>query len=615
MREGIIFMCGIAGMINNSKTREQQLGIVNSLLPVQHHRGPDNSGYYCAPGAVLIHNRLAVIDVEKGAQPMQCRHNGENYALVYNGELYNSKEVKTLLAQCGWKFSTSSDTELVLKSYIQWGADCLQRFNGIFAFAVWEENAHRLFAARDRMGVKPFFYAFSDDGGFCFASEIKAVLAADGIKAEVDRASLSEIMLIGPARTPGCGIFKGVSELKMGQCGMYENGKFSVWDYWDVKPQEHTDSFEETVEKVRFLVTDSITRQTVSDVPICCFLSGGLDSSAICSIAAQNIPNLKTFSVEYRDNEKYFHSTKFQPDSDDEYIAEMVRYLGSEHHHVVIDTPQLGEALYAAVEARDLPGMADIDSSLLLFCREMKKYSTVALSGECADEIFGGYPWYRDKDIRMTDGFPWSQSTSFRASLMRDEIIQDLDTEKFVHDKYLFTTSKVKDSGGDPLEKRMKEMMRLNLEWFMQTLLDRKDRMSMSCGLEVRVPFCDHRIVEYLYNVPWEFKDYNGREKGLLRYALEGALPQKVLWRKKSPYPKTHNPSYEKWCRDRLSEIINDSGCRLTEVVKKEKVADILNGGAQGVQWYGQLMNAPQIMAYLIQIDHWLRKYRITITD
>ena len=322
---------------------------------------------------------------------------------------------------------------------------------------------------------------------------------------------------------------------------------------------------------------------------------------------------LHTFSVEYRDNAKYFKAGKFQPNADDEYIEEMVRYLGSEHHRVVVDTPELVEALYTSTEARDLPGMADVDSSLLLFCKAVKEAGfKVALSGECADEIFGGYPWYRDPEIRATDGFPWSQSTAYRVSLMRPEYLEGVSAEGYVYDKYLSTIGRVTEQGLTPLEKRMREMMRLNMEWFMQTLLDRKDRMSMYSGLEVRVPFCDYRIVEYLYRVPWEFKDYRGREKGLLRKAAEGLLPEKVITRKKSPYPKTHNPAYETAVRERLREELSQTDCPVLDILDRREVERLMYDGRK-VQWYGQLMNDPQIMAYIIQINYWLKLNKVRL--
>ena len=295
------------------------------------------------------------------------------------------------------------------------------------------------------------------------------------------------------------------------------------------------------------LLLDSIRRQLVSDVPVCTFLSGGLDSSLISSVAASELKRqgkvLDTFSVDYRDNEKYFRKSRFQPNSDPEYIRKMAEYLGTEHHWVIIDTPELVDALDEAVDARGLPGMADVDSSLLLFCREIKKFGTVALSGECADEIFGGYPWYRDKDIRMTDGFPWAQSTAYRKRFLCDDYAGRIDAEEYVYSAYRKTADYAEKLATDSdVDYRMREMTQLNFDWFMQTLLDRKDRMSMYSGLEVRVPFCDYRIAEYLYNVKWEYKDWQGREKGLLREAMEGMASRRGFVAQEEPVSENAQP-------------------------------------------------------------------------
>lgn len=618
-------MCAIAGIIGyNGKlaaaapTAETAERIIKTLK----RRGPDSDGVFRSENALLIHTRLAVIDPENGAQPMTVRYGENEFTIVYNGELYNTAEVRSELEKSGHVFATSSDTEAVLRGFAEWGEDCLSRLNGIFAFAVWESKTQKLFLARDRIGVKPLFYTIKD-GVLYFASEIKGLLCCDGVDAVLTADGVREIMLMGPARTCGCGVLKDIFDLKPAECAWFsaETGgqlkKRTYWDYADGAEQPFDEDFDTVKEHISYLVRDAITRQTVADVPLCTFLSGGLDSSLISSVTNRRFNEkgrkLHTFSVEYRDNQKYFKAGKFQPNSDDAYIQMMAEYLGSEHHRVVIDTPELVEALYTSTEARDLPGMADVDSSLLLFCKAVREFSTVALSGECADEIFGGYPWYRDKDIRMTDGFPWSQSTAYRTRFIRSEYLGDgFDPAQYVYGKYLDTIGKVTEKGLDPLEKRMREMMRLNMEWFMQTLLDRKDRMSMHWGLEVRVPFCDYRIVEYLYRVPWEYKDYLGREKGLLREAMSGWLPEGVLWRKKSPYPKTHNPSYENAVRERLREEINQIDCPVLDILERSEIEKLMSHG-EGVQWYGQLMNDPQTMAYIIQINHWLKFHKISL--
>ncbi len=615
-------MCAIAGIIGLSDSYKKIVkdgeNVSARLIRTLKRRGPDDDGAYKSDNALLIHTRLAVIDPENGRQPMLYKCGERELVLVYNGELYNTAEIRHELELLGYVFRTDSDTEVVLLSFAEWGEECLSRLNGIFAFAVWDEQSKRLFAARDRIGVKPFFYTCQNECLY-FASEIKGLLCCDGVDARLTVDGVREIMLLGPARTSGCGVLEKIEELLPAECLWYdENGlkKHSYWDFSRNADESLNESFDEAKEHVRELVTDAITRQTVSDVPLCTFLSGGLDSSIISAVTNERFKQegkrLHTFSVEYRDNKKYFKAGRFQPNSDDEYIEMMVKHLGSVHHRVVIDTPELVDALFTAVEARDLPGMADVDSSMLLFCKAVREFSTVALSGECADEIFGGYPWYRDKEIRMTDGFPWSQSTAYRASLMRDDFGSANDCEEFVYSRYLDTTNRVRERVGDPDEQRMREMTRLNLEWFMQTLLDRKDRMSMYWGLEVRVPFCDYRIVEYLYRVPWEYKDYLGREKGLLREAASGLLPEGVLWRKKSPYPKTHNPSYEKAVKERLKEELSQTNCPVLQIIKRKEIDKLLSENPS-VQWYGQLMSYPQIMAYILQVNYWMGRYGVEI--
>ena len=605
-------MCGIAGEIcpAGGVTGER----AHAAQDAMKRRGPDQNGIYMSNKAVLIHTRLCVVDIENGRQPMSCMYDGNRYVIVYNGELYNTAEVRSRLLEHGCEFTGHSDTEVVLKAFAVFGSDCVNQFNGIFAFAIWDEKKRRLFFARDRIGVKPFFYTI-DNGRFVFSSEIKGILAQTDRQPEIDAQGVMEIMLIGPGRTPGYGVFKGVEELKPAHCGFYDEDGLRIYRYWHLQDREHTETFEQTAEHVRYLVTDAITRQLISDVPIGTFLSGGLDSSLISSVASRVLKErgerLQTFTINYKDNEKYFQATKFQPNSDSDFVGQMVDYLGCDSHMIEIDTPALTKALFNAVDARDLPGMADVDSSLLLFCDEIKQHVTVALSGECADEIFGGYPWYRDPTVRAVNGFPWAQSTSYRAEFIRPEFTSQINPNDYVQDKYLATvreTSKLPDLS--PLESRMKEMVNLNHHWFMQTLLDRKDRMSMYNGLEVRVPFCDYRIAEYLYSVPWEFKDYRSYEKGLLREAMKDYLPDEILWRKKSPYPKTHNPAYLATVSRLLDEL---SSAPIWQIVRRDKAAGLINAQNNPQPWYGQLMTTPQTIAYLLQVNYWLKKYNIRI--
>ena len=610
-------MCGIAGMIDWKGINEGQRPIFVNMQQKLHRRGPDQNGLYIGGVAALIHARLSVVDIANGVQPMRLCLGDEEYILVYNGELYNTQELRDILHGAGHIFKGHSDTEVLLHSYVHWGEACVEHLNGIFAFAVWEKNAQRLFLARDRIGVKPLFYALRGSS-LIFASEIKALLAHPDITPTINTQSIAEIMLLGPGRTPGYGVFCGIEEIEPATCGYYTAGGLNLRKYWSVQDRIHNDTFEQTVEHVRYLVTDAIKRQLVADVPVGTFLSGGLDSSIISAVADREFSasgrQLHTFSVEYRDNSKFFETSKFQPSSDEAYIALMNKALNARHHKIVLDTDDLVNALYTAVDARDLPGMADIDASLLLFCEQVKSHVTVALSGECADEIFGGYPWYRDKKILSAYGFPWAQSTDYRASFLLPEIAGEIDAHKYVDDRYQSTLKScpiLKDTSED--EKRMKEMVNLNLTWFMQTLLDRKDRMSMYNGLEVRVPFCDYRIAEYLYSVPWEMKDYKNTEKGLLRMAMQDLLSDEVLWRKKSPYPKTHNPAYLKAVSIRLQdEVLSDSASPLLQIVSRRSLEALLKAD-NSVPWYGQLMTTPQTIAYFLQINYWLKSRNIQI--
>lgn len=607
-------MCAIAGIIDFHNPIDKDNPMYRNMLNTMTNRGPDEEGEYFSENVLFMHKRLSVIDPHLSHQPMTVSYMDETYTIVYNGELYNTDEIKADLSSLGYHFRTNGDTEAVLLSFIHYKENCVNLLNGIFAFAIWQEKSKKLFFARDAMGVKPFFYSFTD-GAFIFASTVPALLCHEKIKPTIDYLSVSEIMLLGPGRTPGNAIFTSICELPRGYMGFFDGFNLKTEEYFSLEDSHHTDSFSETVGMVNFLVTDAISRQMVSDVNIGTFLSGGLDSSVISAVAAIKMrekgKSLDTFSVTYKDHSKYFKSSHFQPDSDEEYIEMMVKALNCNHHEIVLDTNDLISSLYPVIDEKGLPSMADVDSSLLAFCKEIKKTVTVALSGECADEIFAGYPWYRDKDIRDKEGFPWAQNTAYRFEFIAPELSEKI-SPSYVYEKYISALRKVSCKSTDPTEKRMREMFVLNTDHFMQTLLMRKDSCSMHSSLEVRVPFCDRRITEYLYSVPWDFKNYQNREKGLLRYAFSDLLPEKVVWRKKSPYPKTHNPEYLNALRDIFSSILSDRDNPLWDIVNINK-AQTLMVEERSLPWYGQLMTTPQTIAYFIQLEYWLRKFSVKL--
>ncbi len=608
-------MCGIGGFVDYERDARRGGPILHGMKRTLTPRGPDAEGTYFDEDAALVHRRLIVIDPEGGKQPMHSPD--RNTIIIYNGELYNTPELRTELMSRGHEFVGHSDTEVLLHAYLEWKTDAFARLNGIFAFAIWEKRERRLTLCRDRLGVKPLFFA-PIRNGLTFGSTIDTVLCHPEIEPVIDEDGLRTLLLLGPARPPESGVFRQIKSLLPGHFAVLTPENFTDHVYWQLEAHEHEDDLPTTIERTHTLICDAARRQLVSDVPLACFLSGGLDSSILSMLAAKDYAargeTLHTWSVDYRDNDKYFTKSIFQPNSDDSYIDQMVDFLGTHHHRVVLEPEALCAALLPATDARALPGMADVDSSLLLFCAAVKRGgTTVCLSGECADELFGGYPWYHREEILFEDTFPWSRSVGLRLGLLTPDAVRN--GEEFVRQHYRDTCDRApKLSSDDKKAARMREMFVLNLDWFMATLLDRKDRMSMYSGLEVRVPFCDHRIVEYAYNMPWDFKSLEGREKGIVRRAFADELPKEIVYRKKSPYPKTFHPVYTRLCADYVRRIFEDNTSVAASLFDRNAVQKLMQRPESLAEpWFGQLMRTPQIFAYIIQLDRWFRHYHVKI--
>ena len=608
-------MCGIGGFVDYERDARRGGPILHGMKRTLTPRGPDAEGTYFDEDTALIHRRLIVIDPEGGKQPM-CSPD-RNTILIYNGELYNTPELRRELMSRGHEFVGHSDTEVLLHAYLEWKTDAFARLNGIFAFAIWEKRERRLTLCRDRLGVKPLFFA-PIRNGLTFGSTIDTVLCHPEIEPALDEDGLRTLLLLGPARPPESGVFRQIKSLLPGHFAVLTPENFTDHVYWQLEAHEHEDDLQTTIERTHELICDAAQRQLVSDVPLACFLSGGLDSSILSMLAAKDYAargeTLHTWSVDYRDNDKYFTKSIFQPNSDDSYIDQMVDFLGTHHHRVVLEPEALCAALLPATDARALPGMADVDSSLLLFCAAVKRGgTTVCLSGECADELFGGYPWYHREEILFEDTFPWSRSVGLRLGLLTPDAVRN--GEEFVRQHYRDTCDRAPKLSSDGKKAaRMREMFVLNLDWFMATLLDRKDRMSMYSGLEVRVPFCDHRIVEYAYNMPWDFKSLEGREKGIVRRAFANELPKEIVYRKKSPYPKTFHPVYTRLCADYVRRIFEDNTSVAATLFDRNAVQKLMQRPESLAEpWFGQLMRTPQIFAYIIQLDRWFRHYHVKI--
>lgn len=610
-------MCGFVGIANFKKGVTDTKNILLNMNSALSKRGPDEEGIFLDKNVAFAHKRLIVIDPNGGTQPMIEKHSYGEYVIVYNGQIYNTKELKQTLKENGYIFKSHCDTEVLLKAYIHYGNDLVNHLNGIFAFAIWNSTKKELFLARDHFGVKPLFYTIKNNT-LIFASELKALFEYPEIEKTLDNQSICELFGIGPAHTPGTTIFKDIYEIKPAHYAIFNNYGLHINRYWKLKSEEHKDDFNTTCDKVKYLLEDSITRQLVSDVPLCTFLSGGLDSSIITKFAAdycekQGLPPLDTYSIDYVDNDKNFVKSDFQPNSDNYYINLMNKNLHTNHHQIVIDTPELASYLEDAMIARDMPGMADIDSSLLLFCKNVKNEMTVSLTGECADEIFGGYPWFFRDDSLNSGTFPWSIAIDERQKLLNSSIGSKINLKSYIDYRYNESLSEVEILNCDTVETAEKrKISHLTLNWFMQTLLDRSDRMAMYNGFELRVPFCDFRLAEYVWNIPWEMKALNGREKGLLRHICRDFLPDEIIDRKKSPYPKTHNPSYLAKVKVMLSDIMKDKNAPINSLLNRDYILEILNsdGSAFSRPWFGQLMTGPQLMAYLCQVNMWLEKYQ-----
>ena len=597
-------MCGFVGWYNDKENIKKHKKMIKKMNKSLKHRGPDDHQYDISDHLLLGHNRLSIIDLKNGVQPMKYK----NYTIVYNGEIYNTNEIKKILIEKGYTFTTTSDTEVLLKGYICFKEKILNMIEGIYAFAIY--NQEELFLARDRLGVKPLFYSHMGND-FLFASEIKAILKSKIVKPIITKDSLSQLLSLGPSRVPGSGIFKDIYELRPAHYLTYKDGQINIQRYWNVASKEFNDTFEESVVKTRELLTDSIKRQMVSDVPIACFLSGGLDSSIITAVVSKNYDDvLKTFSIDYEDNNKYFKGNAFQISEDKSFIDIMRKTFSTNHYFEIIIQRKLAKLLKKSVVARDYPGMADIDSSLYWFSKQIKKEVKVALSGECADEIFGGYPWFYNEKIRKRDNFPWIDSLDERNNLLKKELKDKLKLKDYVSKTYEDIIKEIPEDSDE-----FKKLFYINMIMFMPTLLERKDRMTMMASLEARVPFADTKLIEYLWNVPWEYKFYHNKEKGLLREAFKDILPNEIFDRKKNPYPKTHHPKYTKIVSKMLRKRLKRKNNVIYKIFDKDKIRELIetNGSSFKTPWFGQLMTGPQLLAYLYQFDVWADKYKIIL--
>ncbi len=600
-------MCAILGWINSKKNLKNVQNNFKEMLDLMSYRGKDNTGYYFEDNILLGHKRLAIIDLENGNQPMKYKE----YTIVYNGEIYNADTLKQELENQGYKFKTNCDTEVILIGYACYKEKILEKLEGIFAFAIYNSKNKSVFLARDRFGVKPLYYTYYKHN-FIFSSSIKSILKSGVIKPILGKKELARIISLGPSKCMGDGIFKGIKELRPAHYMIFKNKKIKIKRYWNIKSKEFTDSFDEAVKKVRNLLENSIKRQMKSDVDIATLLSGGLDSSIISAIVAINKKNiLSTYSIDYEGNDKFFKSNTFQVSQDEKYIEIMSKAFNTKHTYMTISQNEVADYLIKTLKLRDYPGMIDIDSSLLWFSEKISEKYKVILSGECADEIFGGYPWFYKKELNNRKEFPWINNIDYRQKLINKNLRRKINIHKIIKKEYMNT---IRELSLKDRKDKYKKLFYINMTHFMTTLLDRKDRMTMGATIEARVPFADTKLIEYLWNMPFEYKYKDGIEKYILREAFKDILPQEILNRKKNPYPKTHNPLFLELVSNLLKDRLKNDKSILYKLFDIDEINNLLNSNSDyDIPWFGQLMTKPQLIAYLYQFDVWIEEYNIEI--
>jgi len=613
-------MCGIAGWIDFARDLQTESSTVRTMVATLANRGPDAEGVWASRHAVLGYRRLAVIDLPGGAQPMVAEEDGRPLAvIVYNGEVYNFRSVRELLSARGHRFATASDTEVVLRSYLEWGEGCVERLEGMFAFAVWDARSHELFLARDRLGIKPLCYA-PRPTGVLFGSEPKALFAHPLVTAAVDREGMAE--LLGYISTPGNAVYRDLVEVPPGHTVRVRDGQITARRYWSLPAWRHDDDRDTTVATVRRLLDESVAAHLVSDVPLCTLLSGGVDSSAIVALAARTPggESPRTFAVDFEGHAERFRDDVWHRTPDGPYAALAAKHVGADHEAVVLRNADMVDPLVAAAAlyAQDLPRpIPDMDRSLFLLSRAVRERSTVALTGEAADELFGGYRSFHDPSLVTADTFPWVAMglkvapSGMGTGLLDPGLLARLDVPGYCRDRYAEAVADVPVADGESdADRLMRRMSYVHLTRWMPLLLDRDDRLSMATGLELRVPFCDHRLMEYVFNVPASMKTVDGVEKALLRDAVADLLPEAVLHRAKSPFPITQDPAYGQIMREQLVGVMGDPTSPVRPLVDQKRVAALLATGEPiPVQGWGDRRNVEMVL----QLDAWLRRYRVRL--
>lgn len=616
-------MAGIAGWVDFHRDLTPLGGVVRTMAAALAHRGPDAEGVWVSPRAVLGHRRLQVIDAEGGAQPMVASDGGRVQAVVaYNGELYNAAGLRAELAGLGHRFRTGSDTEVVLRAYLQWREECPSRLDGMFAFAIWDHQRDELVLARDRMGLKPLYYQ-EVDAGLLIGSEPKAIFAHPLVDPTVDEDGLREAL--GFAGTPGITAYRGMRRLLPGELVRFSRRGLNRRRYWTLTAEPHHQDLESTVGTVRDLLEGAVERRLVSDVPIGVLLSGGVDSSAVAAMAARHLrargDRLATFTVGFTVDKTHDDIDPQRGTVDEPYAREVAARLGADHQHFLLSTSDLSDpAVRRGMVAaqQDLPyPVAEGLTTMYLTCRAVRDRATVALTGEWADDAFGSYLGVDMPAVVNGATLPWvgfaqrvTHPTGLGTGFFDGDLLKRLDLPGYCADRYQESVAAAPELPGESAEdRRMRRYVYVNLSAWYELGTAMNDGVSMAAGMEWRSPYCDHRLMQYLFNVPWAMKSTGGQRKSLLRSAVADLLPASVLARRPSPFPVTHDPGYADYLCAELAALLDDSTAPVLPLVDVAAVrAAAHTPGSLASGW-----RARTDAEMVLQTNSWLSRHRIQL--
>jgi asparagine synthase (glutamine-hydrolysing) len=545
-------MCGIAGIFDQ-RGRPISDAEIKGMIDAIRHRGPDDEGCYVGESVALGSRRLAIIDVSRaGHQPM-ANEDG-SLLIVYNGELYNFQELVPLLEARGHRFHSRTDTEVVLHAFEEWGPRCLDRFNGMFAFAIWDTRRRRMFLARDRFGIKPLYYAFHD-GRFLFGSEIKALLRA-GLPRRVSPEALVEYFTFQNILSDRT-LFEGVRILPAGHSLTLSESGSQVEKYWDLEPDpDEGPSEDEWAERIRGVFEEAVTRQLISDVPVGSYLSGGMDSGSIVAVASRHVPRLMTFTGGFDLSSVTGLELVFDERADAELVASQFK---TQHYEMVMHAGDLAWVLPELVwHIEDLRvGMSYPNYYIAGLA---SKFVKVSLAGAGGDELFAGYPWRYDLVESGAADFE-SVYYDYWARIVPDAVKPDFFAPEVWTQASSYAPFEVFRDVLKPVDKLdpLTKALYFEAKTFLHGLLVVEDKVSMAHSLEARVPFLDNELVDLAVRIPSRLKHADDGGKRLLRRAMKGLLPDEIVEKRKQGFSPPDQSWYRGPTMDYIRETLLDS--------------------------------------------------------